>query len=59
MIDEDGVGGGVVDGMFGVKGFVANSRPLATKTETRTKGDKIEGMLIPKTNFVNLKAQCA
>lgn len=28
IIDEDGIGGGVVDGLKGVRGFVANSRPL-------------------------------
>lgn len=59
MIDEDGVGGGVVDGMFGVKGFVANSRPLPTKTEVRTRGNKVDGFLTPKVNFANLKSQCA
>lgn len=43
--DEDGIGGGVVDGMKGVRGFVANSQPLdnpATKE---------------KENYANLKAQ--
>lgn len=59
MIDEDGVGGGVVDGMFGVKGFVANSTALPTKTEIRQRGNKIDGFLTPKTNFANLKSQCA
>lgn len=28
MVDEDGVGGGVKDQLYGVKGFVANSRPI-------------------------------
>lgn len=27
LIDEDGIGGGVVDGLSGVKGFIANSSP--------------------------------
>lgn len=27
MVDEDGVGGGVKDQLYGVKGFIANSRP--------------------------------
>jgi phage terminase large subunit len=44
LIDEDGIGGGVVDNLPGCKGFVANSRP-------------IEGII--KENYVNLKAQCA
>jgi phage terminase large subunit len=46
VIDEDGVGGGVVDGLWGVKGFVANSVPV----DNPATGDK--------ENFQNLKAQC-
>jgi hypothetical protein len=45
VIDEDGVGGGVVDGLEGVNGFVANSKPLE-------ENDK-------KVNYRNLKTQCA
>lgn len=45
LIDEDGIGGGVVDQLKGVKGFTANSSPLP-------KNGKIE-------NFNNLKSQCA
>lgn len=59
MIDEDGIGGGVVDGLPGVRGFVANSSPLPTSTEIRSKKAKIDSFLTPKTNFRNLKAQCA
>ena len=59
IIDEDGIGGAVVDNMFGVKGFVANSRALSTRNETRTRMSKIETDLTPKTNFKNLKTQCA
>ncbi len=47
LIDEDGVGGGLVDGLPGVKGFVANSSPI---DEDNTE--------ILKPNFRNLKAQC-
>jgi len=43
IVDEDGVGGGVVD-ILGCIGFVNNSTPI-----------KIEGK---KENFVNLKVQC-
>ncbi len=47
LVDEDGVGGGLVDGVKGIKGFVANSVPLENpKTEE-------------KENFANLKAQCS
>ena len=59
MIDEDGLGGAVVDGMKGVRGFVANSSPLLTANQVRLKQHKIESDLIPKTNFRNLKTQCA
>jgi hypothetical protein len=59
MIDEDGIGGAIVDGMFGVKGFIANSTPIATKDNIRLRFSKIESSLIPKTNFANLKSQCA
>ena len=58
LIDEDGIGGAIVDGMFGVKGFVANSRSIPTKTEIRDRKNKITGFLTPRTNFFNLKSQC-
>lgn len=59
LIDEDGIGGAVVDGLPGVKGFVANSSPLPTREQIRSKWRQIESHLIPKSNFANLKAQCA
>ncbi len=43
-IDEDGIGGGIVDGLQGVGGFIANSRPIEENGET---------------NYKNLKTQCA
>lgn len=45
VIDEDGVGGGVVDQLQGVRGFVGNSAPLEE-----------EGV---KPNYSNLKTQCS
>lgn len=45
LVDEDGVGGGVVDSVRGIKGFHANSSPFEDK----------QG----KTNYQNLKTQCA
>ncbi len=45
VIDEDGIGGGVVDALEGVNGFVANSKPLE-------ENDK-------KVNYKNLKTQCS
>lgn len=59
MVDEDGIGGAVVDGMFGVKGFVANSTPLPTATQIRERGSRLDHDFVPKTNFRNLKSQCA
>jgi phage terminase large subunit len=59
MVDEDGVGGGIVDGLKGIRGFVANSSPLPTTTQIRSRISKVEHDLVPKTNFANLKSQCA
>lgn len=59
MVDEDGIGGAVVDGLFGVKGFVANSTPLPTRNQIRERMAKLDMPLAPKTNFKNLKSQCA
>lgn len=59
MVDEDGIGGAVVDGMLGVKGFIANSSPLPTRAQIRERMIKFNSSLIPKTSFANLKAQCA
>lgn len=47
IADEDGVGGGVVDGLRGIKGFTANSASLPNP-ET---GER--------ENYRNLKAQCS
>jgi len=44
LIDEDGVGGGVLDMLPGAKGFIANSTPIESKYK--------------KENYQNLKAQC-
>jgi len=58
IVDEDGIGGAVVDGMFGVKGFVANSQPLPTAFEIRERLTRLSPHLIPKRNFMSLKSQC-
>ena len=61
MADEDGIGGAIVDGMFGIKGFVANSIPIPTKEQIRNKkiGTILNYLPVNKPNFKNLKAQCA
>lgn len=50
VIDEDGVGGGVVDMCRGVKGFINNSTAVEN---FRAKTEDLE-----KQNFANLKTQC-
>ena len=49
IVDEDGVGGGVVDTVKGVKGFINNSRQIVSREQEL---NKIE------INYQNLKAQC-
>ena len=46
IIDEDGLGGGVVDQLPGTKGFVNNSRPIETRKDELV------------SNYTNLKSQC-
>lgn len=52
IADEDGVGGGVVDTVRGIKGFVGNSSALPIK-------DKLEKSGTRKDNYGNLRSQCA
>lgn len=47
VIDEDGIGGGLVDEMTGVIGFVNNSKQIDNSQDQ-----------FKKTNFANLKSQC-
>ena len=56
VIDEDGVGGGVVDQLNGVKGFVNNGKPYETFMVKSQERVKVEGIKVH--NFMNLKAQC-
>lgn len=49
VIDEDGIGGGLVDEMQGVKGFVNNSRAFEKPVKPNQ---------LIKHNFANLKSQC-
>lgn len=58
IVDEDGIGGGVVDHLHGVKGFTANSTPIPTASVIRERMKKVDHFLVPKTRFANLKAQC-
>lgn len=58
VVDEDGIGGGVVDHLKGVRGFTANSTPIPTATVIRERLMKVNNNLIAKPTFSNLKAQC-
>ena len=49
VIDEDGIGGGLVDEMQGVKGFVNNSRAFEKPVKPNQ---------LIRHNFANLKSQC-
>lgn len=46
LVDEDGIGGGVLDQLRGIKGFIANSVPFPNK------------LTFKPENYQNLKAQC-
>ena len=50
LTDEDGIGGGVVDGLKGTKGFLGGSRPLPI-------WDTFTGKSTA-ANFINLRSQC-
>lgn len=49
VVDDDGVGGGVVDNARGIKGFVGNSSPI--KLPGTTSKER-------KDNYKNLRSQC-
>lgn len=51
IADDDGVGGGVVDFMRGIKGFVGNSSAIKTTKE--------EQLGLDRQNYRNLRSQCA
>ncbi len=50
LADEDGVGGGVVDGMRGIKGFGGGRSPLPV-------WDFVQNRLVP-ANYQNFRCQC-
>lgn len=51
VVDEDGIGGAVVDNCRGVHGFINNSSPLPNENPRYE--------YLEKPNFANLKTQCA
>lgn len=50
IADEDGIGGGVVDGMRGIKGFTGNATPLPI-------WDYVKNRQVP-ANYRNFRSQC-
>jgi hypothetical protein len=56
IVDEGGVGGGVVDHLEGVKGFNAGARPIQDERK-RLDADPT-GQKPYEVNYANLKAQC-
>jgi len=59
VVDDDGVGGGVVDLIAGCLPFVANSVPLADPAAEKIRNPKTGKLEPPKENYDNLKSQCA
>lgn len=61
MADEDGVGGGLIDMLPGIKGFIANSSALENETEYEylSTEDEKERQKHGKKVYANLKTQCA
>lgn len=60
VVDEDGVGGGVVDQCKGIKGFVNNSSPIEN-ANTKPTEVIVNGSLVqrtPRENYQNLRSQC-
>lgn len=55
IIDEDGVGGGVVDNLRGVKGFMGNSRPFPIAQSPVMSLVRTQTI---NSNFSNLRSQC-
>jgi len=60
IVDEVGVGSGVIDQMRGVKGFIANSSPLEDPNAEPVYKivNGIKKRIFPKENFKSLKDQC-
>jgi len=50
IVDEDGLGAGVVDHFKGCKGFINNSKPIQPKMAKKDETKRV--------NYANLKSQC-
>jgi phage terminase large subunit len=58
LVDEDGIGGSVIDQCPGVKGFVANSSPVTTAERIRERQNRVDHSYVATPIFGSLKAQC-
>jgi len=59
VVDEDGVGGGVVDHLEGVQGFMGNRSPiLRPDDEVETEYLNVPKSYLKKQNYKNLRTQC-
>jgi len=56
IIDEDGIGGGVIDHLQGVNGFMGNRSPMFKK-DVKPIGN-IPASYVKKPNYKNLRSQC-
>jgi phage terminase large subunit len=57
-VDEDGIGGGVVDHLPGVRGFTANSVAIPTDAQIRERASRVGIVPSYRQNYANLKSQC-
>lgn len=57
VIDEDGIGGGVLDNLRGCRGFLANAAPIEVNEDEEE--EIVTNMPTQRAAFANLKAQCA
>ena len=58
IVDEDGVGGGVVDQLKGIKGFINNSSAIDNAEPILIMQNGLLIKKIPKENYQNLRSQC-
>jgi hypothetical protein len=59
LVDEDGVGGGIVDHLAGVQGFMGNRAPIMRVEDAQgAPYANIPSSYLTKPNFKNLRTQC-
>lgn len=58
LVDEDGIGGGVVDHLRGVHGFIAKRKPFMTANEVRDKKNRVKHDYAEPPVYAGLKSQC-